>query len=102
MQTNRFVMGLALVAILSGCGNDGAEQAATPEAAEPPPPAATLEPAPAPADVAPPAAAPVADEAAPAVEPPAAPSADEAELTYEPIDTSKLENTWYEQYSAGQ
>lgn len=101
MQTNRFVMGLALAAILSGCGNDGAEQAATPEAAEPPP-AATLEPAPAPADVAPPAAAPVVDEAAPAAEPPAVAPADEAELTYEPIDTSKLENTWYEQYSAGQ
>ncbi len=80
-----FLLPLALA--MTACGNDSAQQAAAPAAA----PAPTEAAAP-PAEAAAPAAAPVvADEAT------AAPVSDE--VVYDPIDTSKLAASWWEQYN---
>ena len=49
------------------------------------------------AESAPPAAAAPAEEA----DAGAAESMEEEEFTYDPIDTSKLDNSWWQQYSAG-
>lgn len=71
----------ALVLILAACGGDepaaGAAKPAAPQAVAPAAPAPAAEPA---------------EEAA---------AMDEEELVYDPIDVSKLENQWWQQYSNG-
>lgn len=76
---------LLAVGLLAACGEDAA------------PPASTSAPAAPAAESAPPAAAaPAEDAGADAAE-----SMEEEEFTYDPIDTSKLDNSWWQQYSAG-
>ena len=80
---------LPLALVLSACGNDSGQQAAAPAA-----PAESNEPA-----TAAPSAA-VTEAAAPMVasESTAAPIADD-EVVYDPIDVSKLQSTWWQQFS---
>ena len=70
-----------LLGLLSACGDDQAASSSAPAATSAAAPAA-----PAPAAEAP-AAEPMAD--------------DEEEIQYDPIDVSKLENQWWQQYSTG-
>ena len=46
---------------------------------------------------------PAASESAPAMDTTAMPAAatSEDDITYDPIDVSKLDNSWWQQYSAG-
>ncbi len=89
---------LPLALVLSACGNDSGEPAATPAA-----PAVSSQPA-APAESNEPATAAsteaVTEAAAPMVasESTAAPIADD-EVVYDPIDVSKLQSTWWQQFS---
>ncbi|MGD9603766.1 MAG: hypothetical protein AB7V59_18305 [Gammaproteobacteria bacterium] len=85
---------LPLALALVACGNDSGQQAAAPAA-----PAESAAPAEAAAPAAPTASAPAA---APQVasESTAAPVSDE-EVVYDPIDVSKLQNAWWQQYSKG-
>lgn len=81
---------LPLALVLSACGDDSRQQAAAP---------ATPVESTAPADVAPMATTPASEPAAPVVasESMAAPIADDA-VVYDPIDVSKLQSTWWQQY----
>ncbi len=89
-MTNKLVV-LALALMLGACGEQGGQTAA-PAGGEAAAPAAT-----APAETT--AAAPAAPATpAPATEAPAA--ADE-EVKYDPIDVSKLDNSWYKQFGGG-
>jgi len=73
----RLLTGLVLVALLTGCGDEQASKSAAP---------------------APAAASATAESAAAA--PAALPAAvSDEELVYEPIDTGKLDNQWWKQYS---
>ena len=89
---------LPLALVLSACGNDSGQQAAapvTPEAStEPASAAGSNEPTSAASSVA------VTEAAAPMVasESTAAPIADD-EVIYDPIDISKLQSTWWQQFS---
>lgn len=87
---------LPLALALAACGNDSGQQAAAPAESTPAPTAS------APAEAAAPAAAPAAPAAAPQVasEATAAPVSDE-DVVYDPIDVSKLQSTWWQQYSKG-
>jgi hypothetical protein len=88
-MTNKLVV-LALALMLGACGDQGGQTAA-PESAG----SGAAAPAEAtPAETT--AAAPAAP--APAAEAPAA--ADE-EVKYDPIDASKLDNSWYKQFGGG-
>ena len=90
---------LVLALMLGACGKQADQQAAAP-AAEPAAPAAA---AATPAEAAPAAEPVAAAPAAPAPTPDmAAPVSTDEEVKYDPIDTAKLENNWYKQYSAGQ
>ncbi|MGE0334393.1 MAG: hypothetical protein AB7Q76_03820 [Gammaproteobacteria bacterium] len=82
---------LPLALALVACGNDSGQQAAAP--AESAAPAEAAAPA-APTASAPAAAPQVASEST------AAPVSDE-EVVYDPIDVSKLQNAWWQQYSKG-
>ena len=88
---------LPLALVLSACGNDSGQQAAAPAA-----PKESTEPAAAgsnePASAA--SSAEVTEAAAPMVasESTAAPIADD-EVIYDPIDISKLQSTWWQQFS---
>jgi len=83
---------LPLALALAACGNDSGQQAATPaESATPAQTAAPAAPA-APAESAPAAAPQVASEST------AAPVSEE-EVVYDPIDVSKLQNSWWQQYN---
>ncbi len=93
-MTNKLVV-LALALMLGACGDQGAQTAA---------------PQPAGSDAAAPAEAAQAESTAAAPEAPAtpapvaevpAPAAADDEVKYDPIDVSKLDNTWYKQYGAG-
>ena len=85
---------LPLALVLSACGNDSGRQAAAPatpeESTEPAAAAGSNEPA----------SAEVTEAAAPMVasESTAAPIADD-EVIYDPIDISKLQSTWWQQFS---
>ena len=85
---------LPLALVLSACGNDSGRQAAAPatpeESTEPAAAAGSNEPA----------SAEVTEAAAPMVasESTAAPIADD-EVIYGPIDISKLQSTWWQQFS---
>lgn len=82
-----------LALALAACGNDSGQQAAAPaDSSAAAPAAAPAEPAPAAAASA--AAPQVASEAT------AAPVSDE-EVVYDPIDVSKLQSSWWEQYNKG-
>ena len=85
---------LPLALVLSACGNDSGQQAAAPAAPE-----ESTEPAAA-AGSNEPASAAVTEAAAPMVasESTAAPIADD-EVIYDPIDISKLQSTWWQQFS---
>lgn len=88
---------LPLALVLSACGNDSGQQAAapaTPEASTEPAAAGSNEPASAASS------AEVTEAAAPMVasESTAAPIADD-EVVYDPIDVSKLQSTWWQQFS---
>ena len=85
---------LPLALVLSACGNDSGQQAAAPAAPE-----ASNEPVAA-AGSNEPASAAVTEAAAPMVasESTAAPIADD-EVIYDPIDISKLQSTWWQQFS---
>ncbi len=88
-MTNKLVV-LALALMLGACGDQGGQTAA-PAGSEAAAPAAA-----APAETT--AAAPAAPATtAPALE---APAADE-EVKYDPIDASKLDNSWYKQFGGG-
>ena len=76
---------LLAVGLLAACGEDAA------------PPASTSAPAAPAAESAAPAATAPAEETSAAV----AASMEEEEFTYDPIDVSKLDNSWWQQYSAG-
>lgn len=88
---NKSSIVLALTLLLGACGEQGAEAPSSPAGGEAP--------ASAPADQA--AEAPAPTPAAAAPEAPAATAAEE-ELKYDPIDVSKLDNSWYKQFSGGQ
>lgn len=81
------LIAIPLTLLLAGCGNDSGQQAAAPAPATD---AST--------------AAPAAEQAAPAPqvasEETAAPVGDDT-VVYDPIDVSKLQNSWWQQYSAG-
>ena len=90
-MTNKLVV-LALALMLGACGDQGAPttaptatggEAAAPAAATPAETTAAATPAPA---------------DAPAAE---APAAAEEEVKYDPIDVSKLDNSWYKQFGGG-
>lgn len=86
-----FAAVLPLVLLLAACGNDNDASPTAPGA-------------PASGSAVPPSAEPAvaASEGSMAATPPAevaAPAGDEAELTYEPIDISKLDNSWWRQYN---
>jgi len=91
-MTNRLVV-LALASMLCACGDQGGQTTAPPstggEAAAP--------------AAAPPTAAPAAET--PAAAPPApaaaAPAGGDEEVKYDPIDVSKLDNSWYRQFGGG-
>ncbi len=85
---------LPLALVLSACGNDSGQQAAAPATPE-----ASTEPAAA-AGSNEPTSAEVTEAAAPMVasESTAAPIADD-EVIYDPIDISKLQSTWWQQFS---
>jgi len=77
---------LLAVGLLAACGEDAA------------PPASTSAPAaPAAESAPPPAASAPAEDASES----AAANMEEEEFTYDAIDTSKLDNSWWQQYSAG-
>lgn len=80
----RILTGMFMVALLAACGDDQGAAAPTSTAAAP---TATAAPA-----------ADTSSAAAPAAE---AAGGDDAAVTYEPIDISKLDNQWWRQYSAG-
>lgn len=80
---------LPLALVLSACGNDSGQQAAAPAA-----PAESNEPA----TAAPNAAVTEATAPMVASESTAAPIADD-EVVYDPIDVSKLQSTWWQQFS---
>lgn len=84
---------LPLALVLSACGNDSGQQAAAPATPE-----ASTEPVAAAGSNEPSAA--VTEAAAPMVasESTAAPIADD-EVIYDPIDISKLQSTWWQQFS---
>lgn len=86
------LIAIPLTLLFAGCGNDSGQQAAAPapEAAAPAAPAADT------------AAPPPAAEPAPQVasETTAAPISDDT-VVYDPIDVSKLQSTWWQQYNAG-
>lgn len=90
------LIAIPLTLLFAGCGNDSGQQAAAPapEAAAPAAPAADTTAAPSPA----------AEQAAPAPqvasETTAAPIGDDT-VVYDPIDVSKLQSTWWQQYNAG-
>ncbi len=84
------LMGIAMALLLSGCGNDSGQGAATE------PPAAT----PVPAET--PAAPPAAPGAGAGQALPPVAAASDTELTYDPIDITKLDNSWYKQFSGGE
>lgn len=78
----------SLLAALAACGND--EPAPTTAGTSNTPPAT--------------APSPATPPAAPADSPKdstAMPASDDDEITYDPIDVSKLDNAWWQQYSAG-
>ena len=79
---------LALSLMLAACGDEGAQTTPAPAEGQAAAPAA------APAESAPPAAAAPTAEEAPA-------AAAEEELKYDPIDVSKLDNSWYRQFGGG-
>jgi hypothetical protein len=87
---NKSSIVLALTLLLGACGEQGAQTPSAPAGGE------AAAPASAPADQAAEAPAP-----APAAAAPEAPAAEE-DLKYDPIDVSKLDNSWYKQYSGGQ
>ena len=89
---NKSSIVLALALLLGACGEQGAEAPSSQAGGEAAAPADQVAEAPAPAPAAPVAAAPEA---------PAGTAAEE-ELKYDPIDVSKLDNSWYKQYSSGQ
>ncbi|MEX2480446.1 MAG: hypothetical protein WD928_06240 [Gammaproteobacteria bacterium] len=78
----------ALLAALAACGND--EPAST-----------TAGTSNAPTAAAPSSAAPSSPAADTTALPSAAATTDDDEITYDPIDVSKLDNAWWQQYSAG-
>lgn len=88
-MTNKLVV-LALALMLGACGDQGGQTAAP----EPAGSAAT-----APAETAPTESTTAAPAApAPVAE---APVAADEEVKYDPIDVSKLDNSWYKQYGGG-
>lgn len=79
----RSVIILLLTGVLAACGDDQAAQPA--QSAAPAAPAAPSSSAP---------SQPAAPESMPA-------AMDEEEIEYDAIDVSKLENRWWDQYTAG-
>ncbi len=75
---------LSILVLLAACGED--QQAPKPQTSAAPAPAATS------SDSAPPAAPATTAEM---------PAADD-EIQYDPIDVSKLDSNWWQQYSAGE
>jgi hypothetical protein len=82
---------VALAVLLTACGSD--QKAAAPAAPSAAVPAPTGAPAPAP-EAAAPAAMAEGGSALPA-------ASDSEEVVYDPIDVSRLDNTWWGQYNQG-